>query len=135
MKKIAFLFLMVLSVSVFAQIPESETQLLENDIPLSNVDKKAEFPGGFNAFEQQVANNINTQRLAELSVGKLHSIVEFIVEKDGCITVKRVTGSSIAFNKEVEKAVKRINTAWIPAENNGKKVRTIYRQPVTMILE
>ena len=38
-----------------------------------------------------------------------------------------------SFNREIERAVKSIQTKWIPREANGKKIRSQVRIPIKMV--
>ncbi len=56
--------------------------------------------------------------------------ISFVVEKDGSITnVKVIRGVSKDLDKEAQRIIE-IMPKWVPAEMNGKPVRSMYRLPV-----
>ena len=57
----------------------------------------------------------------------------FIVEIDGTLSNISAKGENQSFNKEIERAVKSIQTKWIPREANGKKIRFRMNFPLKMI--
>ena len=65
----------------------------------------------------------------------LKSSLEFIVEIDGTLSGISAKGENQSFNEEIERAVKSIQTKWIPAEVKGEKVRSKYYVPVKITVE
>ena len=61
--------------------------------------------------------------------------VKFIVEPDGSLSNIAAKGENQSFNEEIERAVKSIQTKWIPAEVKGEKVRSKYYVPVKITVE
>jgi len=59
----------------------------------------------------------------------------FTVELDGTLSNISAKGESQSFNEEIERAVKSIQTKWIPAEVKGEKVRSKYYVPVKITVE
>ena len=57
----------------------------------------------------------------------------FTVEIDGTLSNISAKGENQSFNKEIERAVKSIQTKWIPREANGKKIRFRMNFPLKMI--
>ena len=53
---------------------------------------------------------------------QLMTTVKFIVEPDGSLSNISAKGENQSFNEEIERAVKSIQTKWIPAEVKGKKL-------------
>ena len=116
-----------------------------------------DFPdGGINGFRQLVASKFNIdkvnpyQHLPIEYVKKIQQMilqnkstpniqlmttVKFIVEPDGSLSNISAKGENQSFNEEIERAVKSIQTKWIPAEVKGKKVRSKYYVPVKMRIE
>ena len=113
-----------------------------------------DFPdGGINGFRQLVASKIKYNRIdpfqhlpAEQAKELRHLILErrpvpktilkssleFIVEIDGTLSGISAKGENQSFNEEIERAVKSIQTKWIPAEVKGEKVRSYYKMPIRM---
>ena len=57
----------------------------------------------------------------------------FTVELDGTLSNISAKGENQSFNREIERAVKSIQTKWIPAEIKGKKIKSRMKFPIKMI--
>lgn len=115
------------------------------------------FPdGGINGFRQLVASKFNIDKVNPFQhlpieyVKKIQQMilqnkptpdiqlmttVKFIVEPDGSLSNISAKGENQSFNEEIERAVKSIQTKWIPAEVKGEKVRSKYYVPVKITIE
>ena len=129
----------------------------DKNIVLNYVDKEAVFPdGGVNGFRSLLASKVNTNKINEyenlpkeevkkikklisqkkpISKTTISSVLTFIVELDGTISDISAKGENQSFNEEIERAVKSIQTKWIPAEVKGEKVRSKYYVPVKITIE
>ena len=129
----------------------------DKNIVLNYVDKEAVFPdGGVNGFRNLLASKVNTNKINEyenlskeevkkikklisqkkpISKTTISSVLTFIVELDGTISDISAKGENQSFNEEIERAVKSIQTKWIPAEVKGEKVRSKYYVPVKITVE
>ena len=129
----------------------------EVDKDVDKVDKEAVFPdGGVNGFRNLLASKVNTNKINEyenlpkeevkkikklisqkkpISKTTISSVLTFIVEPDGTISDISAKGENQSFNEEIERAVKSIQTKWIPAEVKGEKVRSKYYVPVKITVE
>ena len=136
-------------------LPVKSTE--DKNIVLNYVDKEAVFPdGGVNGFRNLLASKVNTNKINEyenlpkeevkkikklisqkkpISKTTISSVLTFIVEPDGTISDISAKGENQSFNKEIERAVKSIQTKWIPAEVNGEKVRDKYYVPVKITVK
>ena len=136
-------------------LPVKSTE--DKNIVLNYVDKEAVFPdGGVNGFRSLLASKVNTNKINEyenlpkeevkkikklisqkkpISKTTISSVLTFIVELDGTISDISAKGENQSFNEEIERAVKSIQTKWIPAEVNGGKVRSKYYVPVKITIE
>jgi len=136
-------------------LPVKSTE--DKNIVLNYVDKEAVFPdGGVNGFRSLLASKVNTNKINEyenlpkeevkkikklisqkkpISKTTISSVLTFIVELDGTISDISAKGENQSFNEEIERAVKSIQTKWIPAEIKGKKVRSYYKMPIRMRIE
>lgn len=136
-------------------LPVKSTE--DKNIVLNYVDKEAVFPdGGVNGFRNLLASKVNTNKINEyenlskeevkkikklisqkkpISKTTISSVLTFIVELDGTISDISAKGENQSFNEEIERAVKSIQTKWIPAEVKGEKVRSKYYVPVKMRIE
>jgi len=136
-------------------LPVKSTE--DKNIVLNYVDKEAVFPdGGVNGFRNLLASKVNTNKINEyenlpkeevkkikklisqkkpISKTTISSVLTFIVEPDGTISDISAKGENQSFNEEIERAVKSIQTKWIPAEVKGGKVRSKYYVPVKITVE
>lgn len=96
---------------------------------------EAQYPGGSDAWRKYISREINRHMDELQEDGKAGTcIVQFIVDLEGNISeVEALTmkGSKLA---ELCADAVRKGPKWIPAENNGKKVKAYRRQPVTFQL-
>lgn len=107
-------------------IPEDYTGLY------LKTDKECSFPGGLHEWSRYISQAI-TSHINELSESDYGTVlIRFVVDSSGNISdvkplsKKYSTIAKIAFNA-IDAGPK-----WIPAERNGKKVKTIRVQPVTL---
>jgi len=124
----------------------------EVDKDVDKVDKEAVFPeGGIDGFRNLLASKVDADKIDEyeefgisrrsifrkkpISKTTISSVLTFTVEPDGTLSNISAKGESQSFNEEIERAVKSIQTKWIPAEVKGKKVRGKYYVPVKMEIE
>ncbi len=121
--KIAFLFLIFIRFSGFAQCDSSEII----DFPKF----EARFAGGAAQMKKFFQENIEYPEFAELDeIGRIY--IEFIVCQDGSIT-------DITFRREVAESLEQMSIEfiskmpnWIPAEHNGEIVASRCRLPITI---
>ena len=122
----------------------------EVDKDVDKVDKEAVFPeGGIDGFRNLLASKVDADKIDEykeversrkwifrkkpISKATISSVLTFTVEPDGTISDISAKGESQSFNEEIERAVKSIQTKWIPREANGKKIRSQVRIPIKMV--
>lgn len=104
------------------------------------VDIEAKFPGGDSAWRSYLERNINMESAsADVPKKKSHfqqtAVCQFIVCKDGTICEIKVINNVIpSIKKEVERIIASSGN-WVPAEQNGKKIKAYRRQPVTFIFD
>lgn len=124
----------------------------EVDKDVDKVDKEAVFPeGGIDGFRNLLASKVDADKIDEykeversrkwifrkkpICKATISSVLTFTVEPDGTISDISAKGESQSFNEEIERAVKSIQTKWIPAEVKGEKVRSKYYVPVKIMVE
>jgi hypothetical protein len=95
----------------------------------ANIEVKPDFPGGIGNFYKYVGKNFQVPEEEGLK-GKV--FVTFVVEKDGSLTDIKVI-KDIGYGTGSE-AIRVLESCprWIPAEQNGKKVRVQYSLPITI---
>lgn len=103
------------------------------------VEVEASFPGGFPAWKKFLEKNLDANApLKELPRKTKYfeqtAICQFIVCKDGTICDIRVVNKVLpSIKKEVERVIK-LSGNWVPAEQDGKKVKAYRKQPVTFVV-
>ena len=104
----------------------------ENDAiynPLS-IEMRPDFPGGMNKFYKFIGENFKAPSDRKFEGGKI--LVKFVIEKDGTITDIKVIHDLGYGTKEEAIRVLKLSPKWIPAENNGEKVRTEFTLPIAL---
>lgn len=98
-------------------------------------DQDPEYVGGYLEMKKFI---LSTQVYPEKAIKSKESgkvLVRFIVEKDGAISgVRAVSGEHENLMKEAERVVRKF-PKWIPAEVDGRKVRSHAEIPIVFILE
>lgn len=110
--------------------PEVVIPVDENKV-FDRPDVEAKFPGGIDAFRNQVSKYFN-QDSFDGSGDLLKTTITFIVEKDGSISNITANGSDVSFNKEAIKTVGKIKSKFMPAQEKGKNVRYAFKMPIAM---
>ncbi|RYG05239.1 MAG: energy transducer TonB [Chitinophagaceae bacterium] len=96
-----------------------------------SVQINAEYPGGLAAWSRflnkTLANNYPQEAIDQEISGKV--VVKFIVDVEGNISnVEAISGPSVLHETAV-KAIKK-SGKWIPAQQNGRKVKAFRSQPI-----
>lgn len=98
--------------------------------------KNAEFPGGHKAFVAEILKNFRTSELVKAEIMRAKAVATFIVDTEGNMVDIKIESYEYKMVKdEFLRALKMVKTPWIPAEQNGKKVRNIMRQPLIFNLK
>ncbi len=90
------------------------------------VEVRPDFPGGMKMLQKYIANNIKADAEGT-SITRI--IVSFVIEKDGSLSQINAVSNSVFNKNEVIQAIKKM-PKWLPAEMNGKKVRSSYTFPI-----
>lgn len=122
----------VTKVTIDAESPVMAVVYEENQIyNSSEVEVRPDFPGGMKNFYAIMGNNYQMPEEEGLR-GKVY--VSFVVEKDGSLTdFKVIRDIGFGTGKETIRVMNKM-AKWIPAEQNGKKVRCFYSLPITLPL-
>lgn len=111
-----------------AQKPPVSSYSEDNSLP--------KFPGGQKAFEKEILFHFQTRKLMQLDISKAKVVATFYVEPDGSMSsIKIESYENEAVKDEFLKALHKIKTKWIPAIENGKKVRKLMAQPLIFYLQ
>ncbi len=119
-----------------AQTLESETieDKEENDEVYQVVDQMPEFPGGMEALEAFIKDNIHYPDSAKNNNMQGRVLVSFVVNKDGSIADPVVIRSADHIFDNEAITVIRSMPNWIPGKMNGETVRVQFTVPVTFRL-
>lgn len=95
--------------------------------------KEPEFPGGIDALRKYVGLNFN---VPDVNIDlKANIMISFIVEQDGTMsTFKIPRDPGYGLGDEAIRVLKKLDKKWIPGEQKGKKVRTHFTLPITVML-
>ena len=124
----------------YVQPPKPEKQEKISDGKISTtevyetVDIEAKFPEGIPKFKIIIQTNFNKTVMNGFK-GKMESIINFIVEREGSVTDIHVQSSNIEFSKEIERALRFAKTKWIPAKIKNQEVRSRVKLPFEMNFE
>ena len=105
----------------------------ENNTPAAErntIDKEPEFPGGQEAFNKFVAENLRYPKIASENGVEGTVVLKFVVEENGSIThieISRDIGNGCGM--EAQRLVRSM-PRWTPGQHQGRPVRTQYTLPV-----
>jgi hypothetical protein len=97
----------------------------------------ASFPGGKAGWRQYLQQNLNPNVPVSrgASSGAYTVFVQFIVDEDGNVSnIKPLTKQGYGMEEEVVNLIKK-GPKWVPAMQNGKKVTSYVKQPVTFVIQ
>ena len=103
---------------------------------LTKVEMEASFPGGQEAWKKYLIRNLKVSIPVEhgAPAGTYSVYVQFIVDKEGYLhDIKALTHLGYGMEDEVIRILKN-GPKWIPAMQNGKKVKAYRKQPVTFVI-
>lgn len=143
MKLIKILFFLLLPIYGFSQVKEDEKKPLnvlskeygpgneDNIYNTAAVQVAPDFPGGLNEFYTYIGKNFKVPDVKGLT-GKI--FVTFVVEKDGSLNdIKVIRDIGYGSGEEAVRVLKN-SPNWIPAEQNGQKVRVLFTLPISIRL-
>ena len=114
--------------------PEVVMDKEENDEVYQVVDQMPEFPGGMEALEAFIKDNIHYPDSAKNNNMQGRVLVSFVVNKDGSIADPVVIRSADHIFDNEAITVIRSMPNWIPGKMNGETVRVQFTVPVTFRL-
>ena len=126
--KNSFLILLFISFYSFSQEIQLPTSVEDNFIYNTvGIQVKPEYPGGIQEFYNYIGQNFKTPDVKGLT-GKI--FLTFVIEKDGSLTdIKVLRDIGYGTSEEAIRVLKGCKN-WLPAEQNGKKVRVLYSLPI-----
>ena len=120
---------------LLAQIDKLQKDTL-NSIS-KNIEKDAEFPGGYAEWIRFLSKNLNPNvaRKKGAPAGSYTVVIRFIIGKEGKVEdITPETNYGYGMEEEVIRVIKKASK-WMPATLNGKPLRAYRRQPVTFVVE
>lgn len=104
-----------------------------------DVDKPAEYPAGISQFRKEFMTAFDNSKV-DVKKGEntlIKAEVLFNIYENGEVENVRAVGDHPAFNEETIRAVEKINknVNWIPAQKDGKNVKSAYKFPIMISFE
>lgn len=97
---------------------------------------KASFPGGEKEWLQYISSQITKHMDSLQEAGKQGTAeVMFVINKDGLLSDLTITKMEGTFLGQILFDAIKNGPRWIPATSNGKKIRSIHKQPVTLQIQ
>ncbi len=113
---------------------EVEEEEIEDDYIFEIVEDEPEFPGGQQALQQYLRDNIRYPTRARESGVEGTVFVTFVVEPDGSITnVEVLRGIGAGCDDEAVRVVQNMPN-WEPGKQRGQPVRVQFNLPVRFVL-
>lgn len=118
------------SLNVNAQEKKSDN----SDVVFTVVENEAEFPGGVEAMNRFMAENIKYPTLAKQKNIEGKVIISFIVEKNGTLSdIRTIKDIGEGCGDEGVRIVK-LMPKWKPAKQKGQPVRQQFLLPISFVL-
>ena len=104
------------------------------DRTFTKVEIESSYPGGPTAWRRYMERNLQYPQDAQDNEIQGTVTVQFIVDKDGVVSDVEAIAGPNELRAEAVRVIKKSGT-WEPAVQNGRKVRSYKKQPVTFRLE
>ena len=126
------LLVMVFAFSLNVNAQEKKTE--NSDVVFTVVENEAEFPGGIEAMNRFMAENIKYPTLAKQKNIEGKVIISFIVEKNGTLSdIRTIKDIGEGCGDEGVRIVK-LMPKWKPAKQKGQPVRQQFLLPISFVL-
>ena len=129
------LFLVILFIPVVSLAQQQEVVIKASDsLAFAKVEKESEYPGGMAGWTTYLNNNMRYPPKAMKKNIQGTVIVQFIIDATGNVTdIEAIEGPHML----AEEAVRLIKASgkWIPAQQDGKKVKSYKKQPFVFRLQ
>jgi TonB-dependent SusC/RagA subfamily outer membrane receptor len=115
----------------------TNTNNSDDNIIFEKTDVEPAFPGGPAAWNQFLTKNINAAvPIKKRAPAGAYTVwVQFVVEKAGKISdIRALTNQGFGMEQECIRLMK-LSPPWIPAMQNGHKVKAYRKQPITFVVE
>jgi len=114
-------------------VTDTSRQLQIEEKVYAKVETEASFQGGFEGWRHFLESNLdpNVPVRKKAPVGVFQIIAQFIVDKDGKISdIKALTSHGFGMEQEVIRVLRK-SPRWLPAVQDGRKVKAYRKQPVS----
>lgn len=128
-------FFIVCSYHSFSQTNPSP--VISTDSTVARDEKEAYYRGGEKAWMAFLSENIDI-RVAQKKApaGRYTVMIQFIVGFDGGVSdIEPLSDNGYGMEEAVIKAIKKAPAFWVPAMQDGKKVKAYRKQPITLLIE
>jgi protein TonB len=104
------------------------------DKTFTKVEIESEYPGGTSAWSRYLNKTLQYPQDAIDNEVQGQVVVQFIVDKEGNVSDVQAVSGPDELRKEAERVIKK-SGKWTAAEQNGRKVKSYKKQPITFRLE
>jgi periplasmic protein TonB len=104
------------------------------DKTFTKVEIESEYPGGTSAWARYLNKTLQYPQDAIDNEVQGQVVVQFIVDKEGNVSDVQAVSGPDELRKEAERVIKK-SGKWTAAEQNGRKVKSYKKQPITFRLE
>ena len=135
MKKLLIFLALITNAILFSQEQKTETAVPQYK---EIVYKKAQFPGGDNAYRNELYRMIHGYMDLSTYAANGTFVFSFDVDVDGKVKNLKVTPkvkNSELFIEDMLFCMKKIKTKWIPATQDGKSVESKYSLKINFITD
>lgn len=133
-KPLSFFATLVLLFAFSLNVNAQEKKSDNSDVVFTVVENEAEFPGGVEAMNRFMAENIKYPTLAKQKNIEGKVIISFIVEKNGTLSdIRTIKDIGEGCGDEGVRIVK-LMPKWKPAKQKGQPVRQQFLLPISFVL-
>ena len=79
--------------------------------------------------------NFDTSKVNYKKIGRISTVIVFVVQKDGSLGNFSVSGENKQFNKEALNAIKKVDVKWSPALINNLPARQRFKVPLYLTFD